>query len=93
MEKTKRLFREGDEVAHKENIGLKLQVIKVVRKKKVLSDNKTRDFVLGIQCGWWDGDTYAKEIFHTNHLVPWSIAEAGYVSVIRYLNEKHNITA
>lgn len=91
MDNRKKILKEGDEVAHKENITLKLQVIRVIKKKKLMKDGKTKDFVLGILCGWWNDTKYEKETFHTNHLVPWEIAEKGYVSVISYLEQKHNI--
>jgi len=93
MRTNKILFKEGDEVAHKENLNTQLEVRKIIRAKKRgrKEGEPDRTFTLGIECGWWVGNEYRVQVFHTNVLVPWSIASDGYTSVVRYLNDMQNI--
>lgn len=88
----KLFFKEGDDVAHKENITLKLEVKRIVIDKKSFKDDDgtkiTRRHIAGIECGWWNGEDYMKEIFHSNSIIPWDIAMLGHASVMRYLTEK-----
>ena len=64
------LFKEGDEVAHKENTSQIMEVRRIVKRTK-----NNWKFIIGIECGWWNTDgEYQKEIFHTKVLVPWEIA-------------------
>lgn len=92
--KTNRIFfSEGDMVAHKENIQLKMEVRRIIRtKRKAKVDGELdRRFTLGIECGWWSGDDYIKEVFHTRALVPWEVAEGGFIDVQKWLMEQQNI--
>lgn len=87
------LFREGDLVAHKENIGLRMEVRKVIRTKLKprSSSEKPRVFINGIECGWWVGEEYQKEIFYTRSLVPWETCEKGHNAVVFWLQEQAEI--
>jgi len=86
MEDKKVYFNEGDEVAHKENIELKMEVRRVIR---VVKDEKK--YTIGIECGWWDAGVYKKEKFHTSKIVPWVVAEKGYVSVVKWIEQRNKI--
>ena len=86
----KRHFKEGDEVVHKENPTMKMEVRKIVRtKKEFTNDSGEKDNysqIIGIECGWWNDREYKKEVFHTKTLVPAEVAEGGYTDIIRYLD-------
>ncbi len=95
-------FKEGDEVAHKENLSLKLEVIDIKKTKRkvfgrtkkdkdgkeILDESNTemKSFIIGIECGWWVGDDYKTAIFHTKSLVPFDVAQDGFVAVQKYLS-------
>ena len=89
----KRYFKEGQEVAHKENLSNKMEVRRIIRMTKKAKDKQDidRKLTLGIECGWWNGEAYCKEVFHTNSLVPWEIAEEGFISVQKYIDSLNNI--
>ena len=83
---------EGDEVAHKENLTLKLLVERVIKYKKFVTvygqeQKIEKDFISGIQCGWWKNEEFVHGVFHSQHLVPWKIAEQGKEKVIEYLEQ------
>lgn len=82
-------LKEGDMVAHKENLDQKLEVRRIIRQKsKINTDNgeAIKVFTRGIECGWWASQTdYKKEVFHTKSLVPWDIAQEGFIAVVKYL--------
>ena len=84
----KRFFKEGDYVAHKENAELKMEVRRIIRSKRRYpkEGNKERIFTLGIECSWWVGKELRKDVFHTNSLVPWDIAEEGYMAILKYFD-------
>jgi hypothetical protein len=89
-------FKEGDDVAHKDNLGIKLEVIRVIKEFKKFNTTRgnstlqeTRCVIKGIECGWWGPDKiYYKNVFHSNSLVPWHIAETDYVTVMKYMEER-----
>lgn len=88
----KRFFKEGDYVAHKENPELKMEVRRIIRTKKRYpkEGDKERIFTLGIECSWWVGKDLRKDIFHTNSLIPWDIAEEGYMAILKYIDARLN---
>jgi uncharacterized protein YodC (DUF2158 family) len=88
MEDRKIYFKEGDEVAHKENIELKMEVRRVIR---IVKDEKK--YIIGIECGWWEDSVYKKEKFHTSKLIPWSVAQQGYVSTVKWIENRNKIKA
>jgi len=77
IKNNKKYLREGQEVAHKENLTTKMEVRKIIRRVKKAKNDEDMDrrFTLGVECGWWNGERYNKEVFHTHTLVPWEIAE------------------
>lgn len=94
--KRKKYFIEGDEVAHKENLSLKLTVDRIIKYKKMVTvygqkEKVEKDFISGIRCGWWkkkkNEDEYVYGIFHSQHLIPWEIAQQGKEKVIEYLQQ------
>jgi hypothetical protein len=84
-------FKEGDMVAHKENLEQRLEVRRIIRRKsKLTTEEGEREsfkvFTLGIECGWWsDTKTYKKEVFHTKSIIPWDVAQEGFIAVVKYL--------
>ncbi len=71
----KHLYKEGDEVAHKENCEQLMEVRRIIQTKK-----NERKYIVGIECGWWTTEgKYEKEVFHSRVLVPWNIAEKSLV--------------
>lgn len=89
----KRFFKEGDLVAHKENLELKMEVRRIIRSRKIYKKegNKERVFTLGVECGWWVGKELNKDVFHTNSIIPWDVVEEGFIAVIKYIEARSNI--
>ena len=92
MRPRKKYFEEGDEVAHKENLKLKLFVKQIVKYKKTVYDpikkeKIEKNFISGIKCGWWKGKDYVYGVFHTRELVPWEISTQGKEKVIEWLEQ------
>lgn len=90
--KRKKYFVEGDEVAHKENLEKKLLIERVIKYKKSVTvygqeQKVEKDFISGIQCGWWKGEEFVHGVFHSQHLIPWEIAQQGKEKVIEYLEQ------
>jgi len=93
MHTKKKYFIEGDEVAHKENLTLKLIVKQIVKYKKEVTvygkeKKEIKTFISGIRCGWWKNEKeWTENIFHSNKLVPWDIALQGKEKVIEWLEQ------
>lgn len=90
--KRKKYFVEGDEVAHKENLEKKLLVERVIKYKKSVTvygqeQKVEKDFISGVQCGWWKGEEFVHGVFHSQHLIPWEVAQQGKEKVIEYLEQ------
>lgn len=66
----------GDEVAHIDNLSVKLRVRKVVFLEKKLSH---------IECSWWSNAELLKDNFHSHELILWGIAKQGEDQVKSYL--------
>ncbi len=86
-------FKEGDEVAHKENLTQMMEVRRLIKKKVKHGDDPKAEqhiFMIGIECGWWQdingAREYRKEIFHTKTLVPFDVAEGGHIEVLKWLD-------
>lgn len=89
-------FKEGDDVAFKDNLYQKMNVIEVVYRIIEVPDKPKADGsgftkkkvnkLDGIICLWYDlkGNLH-KEKFHSRVIVPWSIAEKGAEAVHKYL--------
>ena len=93
---TKFYFKEGDEVAHKDNLGVKLTVQRIIKEFKTIRSEKAsstlierRCMLKGIECGWWGPDKqYYKNVFHSTSLIPFEVAEEGFVAVEKYLIDR-----
>ena len=90
--KRKRFFVEGDEVAHKDNLTLKMTVERIIKYKKMVTvygkkEKEEMEFISGIRCGWWNNNEWKRDDFFSNHLVPWNIAVQGTEKVIEYLQQ------
>lgn len=87
----KNKFQRNEEVAHIENLPLKMRVVEVKWKygevstgeltrspegKPVFKKVKKR-LIDGILCEWWEGNQLHRQKFHSELLVPWPIAEKG----------------
>lgn len=99
MENIKVRFKEGDQVAYKDNLYLPMTVKEIIYKKVEVPTEAKDDgsgFVKkmtskldGILCQWFDKDGKYMEVkFHSKVLVPWEIAEEGAMEVIKYLNRE-----
>lgn len=89
----KRYFSASEEVAHKDNLGLKMEVSRVIKEyRNVIHDRgnskvvEKKCFIVGIECKWWDGGKRCIDVFHSKTLVPWDVAEEGHIAVVKYLN-------
>jgi len=88
----KKYFVEGDEVAHKDNLKLKLIVERIIKYTKKVTvygqkEKVEKSFLSGIRCGWWDKKVWLMKDFHSNHLVPWEIAVQGKEKVNEWLEQ------
>jgi len=83
------LFKEGDYVAHRDNISMRMEVERVVYKRREYIDENNKPvvkhFCIGVRCRWWLGEELQKNVFHSNTLIPWEIAEKGQIYASRYL--------
>ena len=95
----KEYFKEGDEVAYKDNLYQRMTVSEIVYKPIEIPDEPKSDGsgftkkkvnkLDGIVCVWFDKDgKFMKEKFHSHNIVPWRIAEQGVVAVHNYLQSK-----
>lgn len=95
----KELFKEGDTVFHKNNLDQELIVDNIYKEKKTIVDKfnqkeskfdkKEITVIRGIGVHWWNASKEFKTFrFHSNELVPKSIAEKGIEEVEKYLNIK-----
>ncbi len=74
-------FKQGSDVAHIDNLELKMRVRSVVFKDKKLEY---------IECSWFQNNFYIKEKFHSKELIPWEIASKGKEIVNSYLESLEN---
>lgn len=89
-------FKEGDEVAHKDNLETKMIVDRIIKKsykyKDFTSDppqEKIGIKILGISCHWWNKDNNIERFkFHTQEIIPFDIAKKGQKSVDKWLKDK-----
>ena len=89
-------FREGDEVAHKENRKQKMFVRALLYETKEISaghdgegKSKTENkrFILGVECHWWDADSNLnRDKFHTRELLPWSVAQKKVIEIQEWID-------
>ncbi len=91
MESKKIYFKTGDHVAHRDNISLRMEVERIIYKKREMFDGSFKNFCIGVRCRWWIGDEMNKEVYHSNTLIPWDIVEKdGIRGAQNYLNEVRN---
>ena len=89
------LFKEGDDVAFKNNIGLKMTVKEIAYKTNLLPvkpkedgsgfEREQRRCLDGIKSFWMKGSEIIEHKFHSDTLVPWDIATKGIDAVLEYL--------
>ena len=87
-------FEPDEAVAHIENLGQKMIVKEIKRRKIALSSGKEVMKIDGIEVYWFEGEelkkTIKKEKFHSELLVPWSVAEKGKDAVTKWIAERQN---
>lgn len=90
----KNWVHEGDPVAHTTNCHMKMTVRRILFRNKSYEDphdkkKEIRKKILrGIECEWFEGETFRKEMFHSKSLVPWDIALLGEAAVCEYVNNR-----
>lgn len=97
----KKIFKEGEVVAHIENLQQKMNVARILKEVTTYptgeTDNegnpvrKKGSKMIGIECHWWEAieerNTLRKERFHSRELIPWNIAERG-IEAVKDFQEK-----
>lgn len=83
MTDKKYIFREGDAVAHGDNLETKMFVERILKKTKKEAtgrmvdgkpDYHTYQVMLGIVCHWFEDKKLIKSKFHSMELIPWEEA-------------------
>lgn len=88
MDNTRKLLKDGDEVAHYLNLKQKMIVTRIIKRHKGEPTGKmagdkpiyeTMTIVLGIECHWWEntkeGKVFRKHRFHSRELMLWNKAQ------------------
>ncbi len=87
--KVKYKFREGEEVAHVDNPELKMYVERLVKSSRTIDDGpngkKVINYIQGVRCHWWQGTELKANIFHTKELVPFVVAEEGFIAIEKWI--------
>lgn len=86
-------FKDGDDVAHKEYLTLKMTIRRSLwRKTRIPGTEKDMNKFIGLECTWFEdvpGEAgkkfYKRQNFHSRELVPWEIAQKGQKAVIKFL--------
>ena len=97
----KELFKEGETVFHKNNLKQELIVDNIYKEKKTIVDKynskegkfdkKEVTVMRGVGVHWWDtSGNFQTYRFHSNELVPKSIAEKGEEEVIEYFKNNNS---
>lgn len=90
-------FKEGDEIAHKENLEHKMYVARILKvrvpskelDKEGNFNGKYYSRIEGVECHWWMNNDLKTAKFHTRELVPFDIAKEGKEKVKEWI-EKNN---
>jgi hypothetical protein len=93
MKYKKNWIKEGMEVAHKELLSRKMMVVRILRRfRDVHIDGKkeTKSEIIGVECRYKKESDLFLEKFHTRELVPYEIAEGGFIEVLKFLDEIEN---
>ncbi len=101
MEYKKKWIKEGMNVAERDNLSKRMTVERILRKAYKYIDEhgneQIRKRIEGVLCYWWETNskdkngTIARGTFHTNNLVPWDIAEEGYMAMMKFYEELENL--
>jgi uncharacterized protein YodC (DUF2158 family) len=88
-------FREGDELAHKDNLAHKITVYEIFTETIMVADGyseekkcfikKPKKVIRGIGCHWFENGQLQTHRFHSRELVPWEVAQKGASAVHDYL--------
>jgi hypothetical protein len=91
-------FKDGDEVAHIDNVEKKLRVTTINKHEEFFKTGnldkngseeiKPRSRMDGITCHWWKDNEVQTYTFHSRELVPWDIALKGKEEAEEWLSTK-----
>jgi uncharacterized protein YodC (DUF2158 family) len=96
MIKQKYKFKVGEEVAHKDNLNLKLYVRRILVQTKELKPSSgdpkdaiehSKVYIVGIECHWGLNNEIKIHKFHSRELVPWHVAQSGEKQVIAWIQD------
>lgn len=90
----KHKFKQGEEVAHIDNLQQKMNIERLVKSAKTV-DNGTEklnvSYLQYIRCHWWaKGGDYVVGMFHSRELVPYDIAQEGFMEVMKWQDAQRN---
>ena len=93
----KHKFKEGEDVAHKENISQKLTVSRILKESISYPSGETDTQgneikklgtrMIWIECHWWVDGKLMIHQFHSRELVPFEIASQGKDAVIEWIEK------
>lgn len=91
------MFKEGDDVAFKNNLYLKMTVKEIILKTIEIPvrekedgtgfEKEKRRVLDGILCFWMKGQELMEYKFRSDSLIPWEIAIKGAEASIKYLED------
>ena len=95
----KNKYHPNEEVAHVENLTLKMRVVEIkwkygeVSTGEVVKDADGKNtfkkvkkrLIDGILCEWWNDNTLMRQKFHSELLVPWPVAQKGQAAVDSFI--------
>lgn len=95
MEIKKNWIKEGLEVAHKDKLGVKMYVDEIIiqyNEQHEQTENGDmqkvkKPKIKGVKVHWWEGDVMRVHRLHTNLLVPWEVAEDGFIATLEFFNK------
>lgn len=83
----KKWIKEGMSVSHRDNLSLKMRVVKFVKQSIETKDGDSKVYIRGVKCHWFDNNNNLNNgVFHTTELVPYDIAVKGIESVNEWTN-------
>lgn len=95
MEIKKNWIKEGLEVAHKDKLNIKMYVDEIIVQFHEQNEQQEngditkvkKSKIKGVKVHWWEGDIMRMTRLHTSLLVPWEIAEEGFMSTMKFFDQ------
>ena len=98
MKNVKYRFKIGEDVAHKDNLEIKMVVSRILTQTKELKPKdgskdhalvqEKKSYLIGIECHWWEEGKLRRDKFHSRELVPFHIAKSGKDTVMQWLLDR-----